>query len=97
MYKGQNLEGFLNEIKERYNNGEIRIKSKSVIGNANSTDETYMIVTEKVKQQPVTDLELSRKVEDLADRIHYGRTYPLESLDELIALGEAAKKFKESN
>lgn len=56
--------------------------------------ETIDLDNEETK---MTDIELARRIEDLADRIHYGQTYPLESLDELIALGEAAKKFKELN
>lgn len=96
MFKGQSLEEFLNEIKEAYNSGSIKVASKQVISMVNSNRKTYMIVVDKVEPE-ITDIRLAQKIQTLAHNIHYGQTYPLEALDELIELGEAAKKFKEEN
>lgn len=45
----------------------------------------------------LTDIQLAAKIQKFALDINRGLTYPLESLDRLIELGEAAKKFKEEN
>lgn len=51
----------------------------------------------KEQNQTLTDIQLAAKIQFFAHDIYYGKEYPLESLDRLIALGEAAKKFKELN
>ena len=45
----------------------------------------------------LTDFQLASRIQFFAHDIYYGKEYPLESLDRLIELGEAAKKFKEEN
>jgi len=49
------------------------------------------------KEEVLTDFQLAAKIQKFALDINRGLTYPLESLDRLIELGEAAKKFKENN
>ena len=90
------LDDLITTLTTKLNNGDIRIRYVQRNESHDAKEITYSIATIKVEPK-IVDHELSHKIEELADRIHYGQTYPLESLDELIALGEAAKKFKEGN
>ena len=100
MNKDLHSQNLLNDvfttIQKKYDDGEIRVKHIQRTESKDGKEVTYSIATAKVEPE-ITDFQLSAKIQKYALDINHGLTYPLESLDRLIELGEAAKKFKEEN